>query len=59
MASFNNLFGDDRDIIQKTGASAGQKLRVNSLGTDLEAFDLAAETTAGGATSDSKFIRCI
>ena len=50
MASFNNLFGDDRDIIQKTGASAGQKLRVNSLGTDLEAFDLAAETIVGVTT---------
>ena len=54
MASFNELFGDDRDIVQETGGTAGQKLRVDSSG-GLESFDLAVETIAGGATGGTSF----
>ena len=46
MADFNNLFGKDRDVVQETGASVGQKLRVASNGLELEGFELFAESTA-------------
>ena len=53
MTQFSDLFGADRDVIQETGATAGQKLRVNTLGTDLEAFDLAVETSTVTGTVQS------
>ena len=56
MGNFNNLFGDDRDIVQETGATAGQKLRVNSTDpTKLESFDLFAESTPGGFDFNTNF----
>ncbi len=56
MAAFNNLFGKDRDIVQETGASVDQKLRVASNGTELEGFDLFAESTPGGSMDDVNVI---
>ena len=55
MADFNNLFGKDRDVVQETSAQTGQKLRVAANGTELEGFDLAVETIAGGATGGTSF----
>ena len=54
MADFNNLFGKDRDVVQETSAQIGQKLRVAANGTELEGFELFAESTAGtaGASTD-------
>ena len=49
MATFSELFGKDRDIVNETGATAGQKLRVTSDGQELESFDLAVETVAGSS----------
>ena len=52
MTQFSDLFGADRDIVQETGATAGQKLRVKSTdgSVELESFDLAAETLVGVTT---------
>ena len=55
MADFNNLFGKDRDIVQETGASVGQKLRVASNGVELEGFNLSAESTAATPPSPVLF----
>jgi len=55
MADFNNLFGDDRDIVQETGASIGQKLRVASNGTELEGFELFAESAPSAPSGGVQF----